>query len=60
MSHIPEAEPASVPRLRALLRRAGISQGQAEEAVGLSLADYIARNPGMALWWLVAVTIEAL
>lgn len=59
LTHIPEAEPASVPRLRQLLRRAGITQGEAEETVGLSLAELIERNKGIALWWLVATTLEA-
>jgi hypothetical protein len=58
-SRIPEAEPSSVQRLRQLLRRAGVSGRQAEEAVGLSLAELIERNQGVALWWLTATTLEA-
>lgn len=59
LTRIVETEPATVPRLRQLLRRAGLSQGQVEEAVGLSLAELIERNPGVALWWLTATTLEA-
>ena len=39
-------EPATVARMRQLARRAGISQGQLEEAVGYSLAEWLALNPG--------------
>lgn len=58
LSRIPEAEPATVGRLRQLLRRAGISQRTAEEAVGMALQRLIEANPGVALWWLAATTVE--
>lgn len=59
LRNIPELEPATERRLAQLLRRAGLTIGEAREAVGLPLAEYIARNPGMALWWILAVALEA-
>lgn len=58
ISRIPEAEPATVGRLRQLLRRAGVSQGEAEEGVAMWLDKLISANPGVALWWLTATTLE--
>jgi hypothetical protein len=60
ISHIPpEAEPATVKRLAQLIRRAGLTVSQAEEAVGLKLPVLIEKNPGHPLWWLLATTLEA-
>ena len=59
VSRIPEQEPASHRRLRQLLRRAGLTQVEAEEAVGCKLPRLIALNPDQALWWLTATTLEA-
>jgi hypothetical protein len=59
ISRIPEAEPATVRRLAKLIRRAGLTVSQAEEAVGLKLPVLIEKNPGHALWWLLATTLEA-
>lgn len=58
VQRVPEVEPATVGRLRQLLRRAGISQRDAENAVGISLGELVARNPDRPLWWLTATTIE--
>lgn len=52
-------EPATVARMRQLARRAGISQGQLEEAVGYSLAEWLALNPGWPLYHLLAQALEA-
>jgi hypothetical protein len=56
---LPESEPATVSRLRQLLRRAGITQEMAQDAVGCRLGTYIRLNRDMALWWLVAATLES-
>jgi len=68
LAHIAEAEPATPVRLKRLLRRAGVRSmvglwgcsGDGPVGRPLSAEDFIGRNPGMALWWLVAVTLEAL
>lgn len=57
---IQKAEPASVHRMRQLLRRAGSTQLQAHEAVGMTLDQLIRANPGYPLWWLLATTFEAM
>jgi hypothetical protein len=60
ISHVPpEAEPATVKRLGQLIRRTGLTISQAEEAVGMRLPKLIEANPGHALWWLLATTLEA-
>jgi hypothetical protein len=55
---IPDAEPTTVKRLRQLLRRAGVSQAQAESAAGCSLERYLQLNPGWPLWEMVSATLE--
>jgi hypothetical protein len=52
-------EPASVPRLRQLLRRAGVSNTEAEASVGCSLRDYLKLNSDYPLWAAVALALEA-
>jgi hypothetical protein len=63
LSRIPEAEPATPVRLKRLLRRAGVRSmvglwGVNARGRPITAEEFIAKNPGMALWWLVAVTLE--
>lgn len=50
-------EPATVKRLRQLLRRAGITG--TEEAVGCSLVRFLELNPRLPLWAATALVLEA-
>ena len=53
-----DAEPATVPRLRQLLRRAGITGARREAAMGCSIERYLELNPRLPLWAAVAWGIE--
>lgn len=60
---VPEAEPATAERLKRLLRRGGFTRlvgiwGVKADNKPLTAEEFIERNPGKALWWLVAITIE--
>lgn len=54
-----DAEPATVPRLAAKLRQAGLTLTDARAAVGLTLAEYLRRNPDLPLWAALALVLEA-
>jgi len=54
-----DVEPATVERLRALLRRACVSRLDAENAVGRDLSGFLAMNLGLPLWAAVALVLEA-
>jgi hypothetical protein len=54
-----DLEPATVPRIRTLLRRGGIAPKQAEQAVAGSLARYLQANPRLPLWAATALLVEA-
>jgi len=51
-------EPATVPRLRQLLRRAGIHGAETHAALGCSLEQYLEFNPRYPLWVALAFIIE--
>lgn len=52
-------EPATVPRLRSLLRRVGIQGPEFAAATGTNPAGYLSLNPGLPLWAAVALVLEA-
>lgn len=57
-------EPATLPRLRQVLRRAGVLGVHTDQALGsdgsgpIGLAGYLERNPGLPLWAAVALVLE--
>lgn len=53
------AEPATVPRLKALLRRAGVMSAELQESVGMPLKRYLVANPGLPLWVALSMVLEA-
>ena len=59
LRQVPRLEPVTLARLRRLLRRAGVYQTIVRRNVGLTLEGLVERNPGVALWWLTATTLEA-
>lgn len=52
-------EPASVPRLRNLLKRASVTGLETREAIGTTLACYLKLNPLLPLWAALALVLEA-
>lgn len=52
-------EPATVTRLRCLLRRAGVDGPEIMACVGSTLAGYLQRNPSLPLWAALALVLEA-
>ncbi len=52
-------EPATVPRLKSLLRKAGVTGTEAKASVGTDLAGFLKLNPSLPLWAAVALVIEA-
>ena len=53
-------KPATVTRLRSLLRRAGVSGVETAESVGVSLAGFLTMNTGLPLWAALALVLEAI
>ena len=52
-------EPATTPRLRTQLHRAGIHAPEANEAVGTTVSGYLKLNPRFPLWAALALVLEA-
>jgi hypothetical protein len=66
LSRIPPEEPATARRLAFYLRRAGLDFAGIRDALGpatpagkSAAQEYVRRNPGVALWWLVAGALES-
>jgi hypothetical protein len=53
------AEPATTPRLRTQLHRAGVHAQEANEAVGATLSNYLKLNLNLPLWAALALVLEA-
>jgi hypothetical protein len=53
------AEPATVSRLKSLLRKAGIRGPETGTAIGTDLAGYLKLNPALPLWAALALILEA-
>ena len=53
------SEPATVTRLRCLLRRAGVDGPEIMACVGSTLAGYLLRNPSLPLWAALALVLES-
>ena len=53
------SEPASVSRLRSLLRRAGVSGEDAAEAVGVSVKGFLELNTNLPLWAALSMILES-
>lgn len=52
-------EPATVKRLRCLLRRAGLLEADVRDCVGTNLKGYLEKNPDLPLWAALALILEA-
>ena len=52
-------EPATVKRLRSLLRRAGLRESDVQDCVGTNLKGYLEKNPNLPLWAALALILEA-
>lgn len=52
-------EPATVKRLRSLLRRAGLLESDVRDCVGTNLTGYLKKNPRLPLWAALALILEA-
>lgn len=52
-------EPATEPRLRQVLRRAGVSGAEIVASVGLSPEGFKIANPNLPLWAAVALVLES-
>jgi len=52
-------EPATEPRLRQVLRRAGVSGAEIVASVGLSPEGFNSANPNLPLWAAVALVLES-
>lgn len=52
-------EPASVKRLRSLLRRVGIYGPDTQDCLGTNLKGYLEKNPDLPLWAALALILEA-
>ena len=52
------SEPATVKRVKAKLRQAGVDSPEAQAAVGMSLAKWLAANPRLPLWAALALVLE--
>lgn len=52
------SEPATVKRVKAKLWQAGVDSPEAQAAVGMSLAKWLAANPRMPLWAALALVLE--
>ena len=54
-----QIEPATVPRLRTLLKRAQVTGQEITDSVGTTLAGYLRLNPLLPLWAALALVLEA-
>lgn len=52
------SEPATVKRVKAKLRKAGVDSPEAQAAVGMSLSKWLAANPRLPLWAALALVLE--
>ena len=52
-------EPASVTRLRSLLKRAKVAPQHIQDSLGTTLAGYLKLNPSLPLWAALALVLEA-
>jgi hypothetical protein len=52
-------EPATVARLKTLLRRSGVESPEAQASVGMSLKRWLVANPRLPLWVALAMVLEA-
>ena len=52
-------EPATVPRLRSILRGVGIHGIESGEALGCGLDKFLTLNPRLPLWAAVALVLES-
>ena len=52
-------EPATVARLKVKLRSIGILSPEVQEAVGMTLANFLSANPRLPLWVALAMVLEA-
>lgn len=52
------SEPATVKRVKAKLRKAGVDSPEAQASVGMSLAKWLAANPRLPLWAALALVLE--
>jgi hypothetical protein len=52
-------EPATVTRLRSLLRRAGVQGSETAASVGTDLVGFLMLNPLLPLWAAVALILES-
>lgn len=52
-------EPATMPRLRLYLRRAGLQRAEIVETLGTTLEGFLTLNPKLPLWAAVAMVLEA-
>jgi len=54
-----QMEPATVTRLRSLLKRAKINGHEIKEVLGTTLSGYLKLNPLLPLWAALALVLEA-
>lgn len=52
-------EPATVPRLRSMLKRAHVTGQEITDSIGTTLAGYLKLNPLLPLWAALALVLEA-
>lgn len=52
-------EPATVERMKALLRAVGVHSPEIQESVGMPLARFLETNPRMPLWAALALVLES-
>lgn len=53
------AEPATIGRMKALLRRSGVHSPEIQEAIGMPLAKFLKVNPRLPLWAALALVLES-
>ena len=54
-----QMEPATVPRLRSLLKRAKVAGPEINECIGTTLSGFLALNPLLPLWAALALVLES-
>ena len=54
-----QMEPATVNRLRRLLKRAQVTGTEANDSLGTTLSGYLKLNPLLPLWAALALVLEA-
>jgi hypothetical protein len=52
-------EPATVGRLKSLLRKAGLTGLEITDAVGATLARFLTLNPNLPCWAALALVLES-